>query len=451
MPAATGFDLFHDHFNRPPSIVVDWHDTRSPARGWLCIDSLRGDAAGGGTRLRPGGTREEAVFLAKTMHTKFRVCGPDIGGGKSVLDYSPKDDADKRSVLERWYRHVGPYLKSCYGTGGDVGVDEVNDATACIEKAVGLQHPQAGIVHGHYGLGMSASGAVGPGAGSRDGETPALRIDRVRHGVEARVILEDLPGPRDGAWMVADVATGVGVVRAIERYYLTLGRPLEGQRAIIEGFGAVGAFAAYYLQRLGVKTIAASTAAPGGTGVRVASDPEGLDVNPLVRAVFAEGRTLPPAGHPAYRPGASVRDAPTGESIFAQRADIFIPAARSHTIDFSQIALLKQAGVKVWSCGANNPFWYDPSHADGYGGWVTQMLERMKAADPDFAIIPDFIANSGMARTFAYLMSAGSRADSSAILSDIRKSIDAAMDRLFDAGRPERGLIDQGLRAFLGD
>lgn len=454
-PSPNGLDLFQAHFNRPPAIVVEWHDDQSSARGWLCIDSLRGNAAGGGTRLRPGGTREEAVFLAKTMHTKFRVCGPDIGGGKSVIDFAPTSDAEKRGVLERWYRHVGPYLKSCYGTGGDVGVDEVSDATRCIETAVGLQHPQAGIIMGHYGTGMTPSGmgVGGSGASSIDGESSVIKLSRMRHGVEARVVLDDLPGPREGAWMVADVATGVGVVRAIERYYAAIGKPIAGQRAIIEGFGAVGAFAGYYLQKLGVRTVAASTAAPatalGGKGVRVVTDPEGLQINPLVQAVFANDRTLPNAGHAAFAKSTRIVDAPSGEALFAQPADIFIPAARSHTIDHVQIAALKKAGVKVWSCGANNPFWYDPRNPEGYRGWVAQMIERMRAADPEFAVIPDFVANSGMARAFGYLMSAGAKSDAESILADIRLSIDGAMDRLLAGQQLERGLMERGLSVFL--
>lgn len=431
--ATTGFDLFLGHFSRPPSVVVEWHDDQSPARGWLCIDQLRGNAAGGGTRLRPGGTREEAIFLAKTMGVKFRVCGPDIGGGKSVLDYKPKDDADKRAVLDRWYRHVGPYLKSCYGTGGDVGVDEVSDATACIERAVGLRHPQAGIILGHY---------------ATDPEGAVTKIDRMRHGVEARVTLDGLPGPRDGAWMIADVATGVGVSRSIERYYAKRGRELRGQRAIVEGFGAVGSFAAYYLDQLGVKTVAASTAGP--RGVRIAIDPDGLDVRALTQAVHRTDKMLPPAGDAAYGPKARVIDAERGDELFSAQAEIFIPAARSHTIGAAQIDAIAKAGVKVWSCGANNPFWYNPASTEGYRGWVAQMTDLMKAADPRFEIIPDFVANSGMARTFAYLMERGARPEAGAIIADIRAAMDRGVDRLLDGHHGAAGLLDRGYRVFLG-
>ncbi|MFY7895270.1 MAG: Glu/Leu/Phe/Val dehydrogenase dimerization domain-containing protein, partial [Phycisphaerales bacterium] len=147
---ADGFAKYQAFYQRPPAIVVEWHDDVTDAVGWLCIDSLRGGAAGGGTRMRDKGTREEAVFLAKTMAVKFRACGPDIGGGKSVIRFNAATPTDvKHGVLERWYRHIGPYLKNCYGTGGDVGVDEVSEATAVTQRVLGLGHVQEGIARGH--------------------------------------------------------------------------------------------------------------------------------------------------------------------------------------------------------------------------------------------------------------------------------------------------------------
>ncbi len=39
---------------RAPEIVFEWHDVPTGARGWVVINSLRGGAAGGGTRMRKG-------------------------------------------------------------------------------------------------------------------------------------------------------------------------------------------------------------------------------------------------------------------------------------------------------------------------------------------------------------------------------------------------------------
>ena len=52
---------------KAPEIVFEWHDTETTARGWVVINSLRGGAAGGGTRMRRGLDRREVESLAKTM------------------------------------------------------------------------------------------------------------------------------------------------------------------------------------------------------------------------------------------------------------------------------------------------------------------------------------------------------------------------------------------------
>lgn len=429
----SGFERYQRFYSSQPALVVEWHDDRTTARGWLAMNSLRGGAAGGGTRMRIGGSKQEAVFLAKTMEVKFRVAGPDIGGGKSVIDFDAHAPADvKRGVLERWFRHVGPYLKACYGTGGDVGVDEVSEATKYIEAIVGNKHPQEGIARGHD-------------AYRNDGEGCGPKIDRLRHGVEARIVLPDLPGLNDetrrGAWTVADVSTGYGVVRSIERYAKLRGQTLAGRRAIIEGFGAVGAFAAYYLEKLGVRIVATSSRGANRL-VRVAADEKGLDVKSLI--IARDGTNLPaPSSQRPY-----ISDTATGEELFDRRADIFVPAAASHSITLSRVEQLKRAGVTLISCGANNPFHADHSRPT-LVEWVSDMLAVQREADRHFAIIPDFIANCGMARTFAYLMNKGGRTDADSILSDIGARIDEKMDLLVQGHDAEFGLLNRGYEVFV--
>lgn len=428
--SVAGYKKYVRFFEREPAVVVEWHDDRTDAVGWLCIDSLHGGAAGGGTRMRDRGTREEAVFLAKTMGVKFRVCGPDIGGGKSVIRFDPhKNPADKRGVLERWYRHVAPYLRACYGTGGDVNVDEVAEATPIIQHVAGLGHPQEGICRGHAW---------------NDGETVDAKVGRLKHGCEARVTFADLPGPRDGAWMVADVVTGLGVARAVERFYERRARDLAGQRCIVEGFGAVGAFAAYYLARRGVKIVA--TSSKDARGFRVAVNDHGFHVTSLVAA--RDGTSLPKPGAKPLADGTRVLASATGEELFGVKADIFVPAAASHTVSAARLKRLGALGVKVWSCGANNPFAYKTSKPN-LAAWVGDMVALQKAADAKFAILPDFVANCGMARTFAYLMSAGASTNADAILDDSAKAVDAGVDRLLDGHRKDTGLLGRGYEVFL--
>ncbi len=428
-----GFDKYQSFYARPPAILVEWHDDRTDAVGWLCIDSLTGGAAGGGTRMRAGGTREEAVFLAKTMGVKFRACGPAIGGGKSVIRFnaaSPKDV--KHGVLERWYRHIGPYLKNCDGTGGDVGVDEVDEATAITSRVLGLKHVQEGVARGH----------TWPSEGTHP-EGPEPKLERLKHGVEALVKLSDLPGPRANAsWMVADVVTGLGVAQSVVSYYRLRNRKLDGQRVIIEGFGAVGAFAAYYLAQHGARTIAASTRNPEGT-IRVALNREGLDVGALIGA--REGTSLPAKFDHA---GSQVIDTASGDELLSMPADIYIPAAASHTTTAARLALLKQRGIKVISCGANNPFAYD-ARKQRIEDWVADMLTLQRDADTHFAIIPDFIANCGMARAFNYLMAAGGRTDAPSILKDAGDLIDSRVAELLKGHDRDGGLLNRGYEMFV--
>ncbi|MCB0504364.1 MAG: amino acid dehydrogenase, partial [Cyclobacteriaceae bacterium] len=133
---------------KQPEIVFEWKDSETDAEGWVVINSLRGGAAGGGTRMRKGLNKNEVESLAKTMEVKFTVSGPPIGGAKSGINFDPTDPR-KGEVLKRWYKAVIPLLKSYYGTGGDMHVDEISEVIPYTEE-YGLWHPQEGVVNGHY-------------------------------------------------------------------------------------------------------------------------------------------------------------------------------------------------------------------------------------------------------------------------------------------------------------
>ena len=78
--------------------------------------------------------------LAKTMEVKFTVSGPPIGGGQERHRLRPARPR-KKEVLERWYRAVIPLLKTYYGTGGDLNVDELHEVIPITEQH-GLWHPR---------------------------------------------------------------------------------------------------------------------------------------------------------------------------------------------------------------------------------------------------------------------------------------------------------------------
>ena len=88
-------DLLKKFEEESPEVVFEWQDKKTDAKGWIVMNSLRGGAAAGGTRMRVGVTKEEVLALAKTMEVKFTVSGPPIGGGKSGINFDPKDPKKK--------------------------------------------------------------------------------------------------------------------------------------------------------------------------------------------------------------------------------------------------------------------------------------------------------------------------------------------------------------------
>ncbi|MCB0787712.1 MAG: amino acid dehydrogenase, partial [Flavobacteriales bacterium] len=196
---------------RAPEIVFEWHDAPTGARGWVVINSLRGGAAGGGTRMRVGLDKREVESLAKTMEVKFTVSGPPIGGAKSGIDFDPRDPR-KKEVLERWYRAVIPLLKTYYGTGGDLNVDELHEVIPITEQ-YGLWHPQEGVVNGHFG---------------DEAATKVKAVGQLRTGV-SKVVEDPAYTPMVGRYAVADMITGWGVAESVGHYYGIYGGDLKGK------------------------------------------------------------------------------------------------------------------------------------------------------------------------------------------------------------------------------
>jgi glutamate dehydrogenase/leucine dehydrogenase len=99
--------------------------------------------------------------------------------------------------------------------------------------------------------------------------------------------------------------------------------------------------------------------------------------------------------------------------------EVFIPAAASRLVTKEQVDRMIASGVEVFSCGANVPF-ADPEIFFGATGLY---------ADEKFSILPDFIANCGMARVFAYFMESEVAMDDAAVFGDISKVIRRALEK----------------------
>jgi len=230
--------LLKKYEDKQPEIVFHWKDQETEAEGWTVINSLRGGAAGGGTRMRKGLDMNEVLSLAKTMEVKFTVSGPAIGGAKSGINFDPNDPR-KSAVLRRWYKAVTPLLKHYYGTGGDLNVDEIHEVIPMTEDC-GVWHPQEGVFNGHF----------------KPTEAEKInRIGQLRFGVIK--VIEDANFSPDLSkkFTVADMLTGYGVAEAVKHYYDIYGGSIKGKRAIVQGFGNVGSASAYYLTQLGAKVV----------------------------------------------------------------------------------------------------------------------------------------------------------------------------------------------------
>lgn len=384
-------ELLKKYENKSPEIVFEWKDSKTEAEGWVVINSLRNGAAGGGTRMRKGLDKREVESLAKTMEVKFTISGPPIGGAKSGINFDPKDPR-KGGVLERWYKAVYPLLKNYYGTGGDLNVDEIHEVIP-ITEAYGLWHPQEGVVNGYYN-------AAKP--------DKIHKIGRLRQGVSK--ILEDpiyTPTTISKRYMVADMITGFGVAEAVRHYYSLWGGNLKEKRAIIQGWGNVGATTALYLAKEGAKIVGIIDKNNGLINT------EGYDLEGI-KQLFVErdGNTLVGNNLISFEE--------VNQKIWDIGAEIFIPAAASRLITQDQVNRLMKNGLEVISCGANVPF------ADKaiFFGPITEYVDKHTA------LIPDFIANCGMARAFAYFMSGDVAVTDAAIFQDTSRTIENALKKV---------------------
>jgi glutamate dehydrogenase/leucine dehydrogenase len=358
-------DLLEKFENKRPEIVFEWKDAETEAEGWVVINSLRGGAAGGGTRMRIGLDKREVESLAKTMEVKFTVAGPAIGGAKSGINFDPKDPR-KEGVLKRWYAAVTPLLKHYYGTGGDLNVDEIHEVIPMTEDC-GVWHPQEGVFNGHF----------------QPREAQKInRIGQLRYGV-LKVIEDETFSPDvTKKLVIADMITGYGVAQSIHHYYSIWGGNLIGKKVIVQGWGNVGSAAAYYLAQEGAKII--------GIIDRVGGliNEDGFTFEEI-KALY-----LSKNGNELAHPNLIAYDE-MNERIWKLKAEVFIPCAGSRMITESQLNDMISGGMEVISSGANVPF-ADPQIFFG------PIADK---ADHSIAVIPDFISNCGMARVFAYLMS----------------------------------------------
>ncbi len=393
-------DLLQKFENKEPEIVFNWKDSETEAEGWTVINSLRGGAAGGGTRMRKGLDMNEVLSLAKTMEVKFSVAGPAIGGAKSGINFDPNDPR-KKGVLERWFKAVAPLLKHYYGTGGDLNVDESHEVIPMTENC-GIWHPQEGVFNGHF----------------KPTEAEKInRIGQLRNGVIKEIKNPDFSPSVDKKYTVADMITGYGVAEAVRHFYAIYGGDVQGKKAIVQGFGNVGSAAAFYLAQMGAKVVGIIDRDGGVMNENGFSFEEirtfylNKDGNKLVADKMIPFEEI-------------------NEKIWSMGAQVFAPCAASRLVTKSQLDAMIASGLEVISSGANVPF---ADTAIFFG-------PIMEETDKKISLLPDFIANCGMARVFAYFMESRVQFTDESVFLDVSNTIKNALKKAHELNPDKKNI-----------
>lgn len=385
-------DLLKKFENKIPEIVFQWQDQLSEAKGWVVINSLRGGAAGGGTRMRIGLDQHEVTSLAKTMEVKFTVSGPPIGGAKSGINFDPNDPR-KKEVLKRWYSAVTPLLKHYYGTGGDLNIDEIHEVIPITEDC-GVWHPQEGVFNGHF----------------QPRESQKInRIGQLRQGVLKTIESEKYSPSLDRKFAVADMITGYGVSESVKHYYNIYGGELKNKRVIIQGWGNVGSAAAYYIAQEGAKIVGIIDR-DGGL-----INKDGFSFQEIKKLFLNKnGNSISAESLQSFTK--------INNEIWDLEAEIFLPCAASRLITKNQVDRMLKSGIEVIAPGANVPF----ADKEIFFGPISDYT------DQNTSLIPDFISNCGMARVFAYLMGNDiDKIEDENIFKDTSETIKKALKNVF--------------------
>lgn len=326
--------------DKRPYVVVEWNDTESEAKGWLCAYNFVRNYCGGGTRMHPTVTREEVIRLATTMGYKYKAIESETTGGCKggiAYDYKAPDALD---VLRRYLTAMAPYIKAGVSIGGDLGVDYGDVLNILDDLGIGL--PQ----------------------------TKAMEKDpEIQQGIKNH---DDACDMTFDGFKMYDMITGYGVAFAAdEAWNFKSGKP--GASVIIQGFGAVGASCAYCLDKMGYKVVGLADV----NGLVYCKD--GLDVKKLVETKKPKGEMDPAAFAPEYEilPNSKWVEMP---------CDILIPAALEDVINKNNADKV-QASLIVEA--ANIP---TTAEAD-------EILHK-RGVD----VVVDFVANTGGVRIYEALV-----------------------------------------------
>jgi glutamate dehydrogenase (NAD(P)+) len=309
--------------DRKPYIVVEWNDTSTSAKGWLCIYNFINHYSGGGTRMHPTVTKEEVVRLATTMGYKMQACeSKTTGGCKAGIAYDYKKP-DANDVLRRFLVAIMPYINAGITIGGDLGVDYADVLKILADYGVdGVPQTKA----------MKANPKIQQGIRDHD-----------------KLCEEHYDG-----FLMYDMITGYGVAAGLdEGWKFKNGKP--GARVVVQGFGCVGASLVYNLNQMGYKVVGIADA---NCLVECQS---GLDIEKLVATRKPKGELDPASFTKDYKVRkntewldvdcdiivpAALEDQINGSNADKVKASLIVEAANIPTTEEADVILAKK-GIDV--------------------------------------------------------------------------------------------------------
>ncbi len=359
--------------NKKPYIVVEWNDTESTAKGWLCAYNFVNHYCGGGTRMHPTVTREEVIRLATTMGYKYKACESlTTGGCKGGIAYDYKAP-DAKDVLYRYLVAMSPYIRSGVSIGGDLGVD-YGDVLKILDD-IGIGLPQTKAMK----------------------NDPEFQKNIANHDAACEM-------KYDG-FLMYDMITGYGCAFSLDEAWNFKGGQ-KGASVAIQGFGCVGASMAYCLDKLGYKVVAISDAN------LLVSCEDGLNVKKLVETRLPKGELNKDAFESNYVVTENTKwlDVP---------CDILVPAALEDVINKDNAHKVK---AKLIVEAANIP--------------VTEEADAILHKN-GVDICVDFVANMGGIRIYEALVFGIVGAVPADIVKDTEDIIRKQTKKMFEKAKAE--------------
>jgi len=340
-----------------PYLIVEWNDTETEAKGWLCVYNFVKNYTGGGTRMHPTVTKEEVIRLATVMAYKNNAAEMfTTGGAKGGIAYDYKAP-DANDVLRRYMIAMTPYLKAGVSLGSDLGTDY------------------------NYILGIFNEMGIGIP------QTKAMRADvKIKQGIKD---FDAVMAMTYDGFLVNDMVTGYGVAWSADEAWKISGKG-AGAKVVIQGFGCVGASCARALDKLGYKIVGIADANC------LLECQSGLDVNSLVDSRLPKGEM----DKDKFRPEYKVR--PNTEWLDVD-CDILIPAALEDVIHKDNAYKVRASLIVE---GANIPI---TAEAD-------EILKNMGVE-----IVTDFIANLGAGRFYDSIIFGYVEPTATAVATDVEQ------------------------------